>query len=445
MKAFLSILTNKFIYKMCLLFRKNGSVIPGYFAKKVDKHITEKLIYPKYLIAVTGSSGKGSTTSMIVHILEDNGYKVVWNKSGSNVDEATSTVLLNATNLFTRKVDADAVVLEVDESYISKVFGKTIPTHFVVTNITRDQPARNGTPERVINKVISQLHNETTFVINADDPFVNRLKYTFDNVITYGLEEFIEDTKEPISNTIDAAYCPLCHSKLKYDFYHYGHIGSYKCPKCEFNRNPLDFKGTEINLDKQTMKVNDNFIKLNKNVLFASYYSIAAYSLCKTIGIKDEDIVKCFNDDAIESKRGHIYKLDGRDFEMCESKNENALSYIQTINHIIDTKGKKTVILGFNNVSRRYAQNDLSWLYDIDFEKLNDKSIDKIFCIGRFRYDVYNRLVHARVNTDKLILIDDIDTIIDRVRKESIGHIFTMVCFDMTAILNKLLGDAKNE
>ena len=39
------------------------------------------------------------------------------------------------------------------------------------------------------------------------------------------------DIKKPISNNIDAAYCPNCNSKLKYKFYHYGHIGSYTCPR----------------------------------------------------------------------------------------------------------------------------------------------------------------------------------------------------------------------
>ena len=34
--------------------------------------------------------------------------------------------------------------------------------------------------------------------------------------------------------------------------------------------------------------------------------------------------------------------------------------------------------MGFDNVSRRYKENDISWLYDINFEKLNNESINKI-------------------------------------------------------------------
>ena len=126
---------------------------------------------------------------------------------------------------------------------------------------------------------------------------------------------------------------------------------------------------------------------------------------------------------------------------MIESKNENALSYLQSLNYIKKTNGTKTVILGFDNVSRRYSYNDISWLYDVDFEILNDKSIDKIFCIGRFRYDVYVRLKYANIQSDKIILTDDLDHLIPLVKKKSKGKIFTMVCFDMTGLLKKLLNE----
>lgn len=37
----------------------------GAYAFKIDKDILKKVKYPKYIIGVTGSSGKGSTTELV--------------------------------------------------------------------------------------------------------------------------------------------------------------------------------------------------------------------------------------------------------------------------------------------------------------------------------------------------------------------------------------------
>ena len=76
---------------------------------------------------------------------------------------------------------------------------------------------------------------------------------------------------------------------------------------------------------------------------------------------------------------------------------------------------------------------------------VNDKNIDKIFVIGRFRYDVMTRLEFAGIDKDKIVLIDELDTLIKKVKKNSVGDIYTMVCFDMTANIHKLIEDDENE
>ena len=94
-----------------------------------------------------------------------------------------------------------------------------------------------------------------------------------------------------------------------------------------------------------------------------------------------EDLDKALNQNKKTSKRGKVLSLDGRSLTMLETKNENNLSYYQSIRFIKNQSGKKTIILGFDNVSRRYQFNDLSWLYDINFELLKKHNKDiKLSC-----------------------------------------------------------------
>lgn len=335
--------------------------------------------------------------------------------------------------------------MELDESYISKIFDKNTLTHILITNITRDQPARNGHPELILEKIQNSIGDNTHVIINADDPFLNRLKYTHHGLITtYGVDKTKYDTTTPINNSIDAAYCPICGKKLKYDFYHTGHIGKYKCTNCDFGREKVNFEASDVNLKKQFITINSSIYHINKDVFFAVYYTLAAYTLCKTIGLNDTNLKKYLNDEPLTSKRMKELKIDNRTVHMIESKNENNLSYYEALHYIKEQQQTKTIILGFDNVSRRYNLNDLSWLYDVNFELLNDDYIDKIFIIGRFKYDVLTRLKYANISDKKLILIDNIDNLIEKIKNNSTGDIYTMVCFDMTDIIKKLILEDNN-
>jgi len=428
-----------------IILHKDGSVWPGYIASKCDPDILNKLVYPKFVIGVTGSSGKGSTTKLIAKILTKNGYKVVWNKNGSNITNALTTLILNHTNPFTKKVKCDVLLLELDESSFYKVFNKNQMTHLIVTNLTRDQVARNGEPILVYNRVKDSLSDNIHLILNADDPLV--LRYTIDTNNTYtkyGIQRYETDYTKPYNDTLDSAYCPRCNKKLKYHFYHYGNIGSFYCKECEFGTNPLDYKGKDINLTNRFMTINDHIVKLDHGAFFTAYATLAAYTTCNLIGISDEDIMKVLNNDYKDSNSENMFRVGRRKIEMIDSKPENALSYEQTIDYINEQKGTKTVVIGFDNVSRRYALNDLSWMYDIDFNKLNKKDIDKIYCIGRFRYDIAVCLKYNNIPDNKVVIVDDYKRVLpNKVYNHSKGNIYVVVFLDMMAPVKKALSEVR--
>ncbi len=439
MRKVFEIFLNKFITFICKVCKKNGTSLPGSIIYNyLDKNILDKINYPKYVIAVTGSSGKGSTSNYIYHILTNNGYTVAYNSYGSNGINGAVTLILNNSNL-KGNFKKDVLLLECDERHLKLIFKNKKPTHMVITNITRDQPVRNVSPYNILGEIKKAIGEDTHLIINGDDAIVSELKINYKNITTFGLSKTKDSYTKNNQLSLDQTYCPICHQKLEFSYYHYGHLGNYKCPNNDFKRDPIDYEATDISLNKKTMQVKNSIINLNNNALYTCYNELAAYTLTNLIGLKDEEIIPYFNEKALPPKRGKKLMLKDREIIMLESKNENNISYYQSMKYIKDQKGIKTVILGFENVSRRYKENDLSWLYDTDFELLKDKNIDKIFCIGRFKYDVATRLEYAGVDMHKIVMATDLHNLLNLVEKKSKGTIYTMVCFDMTEVIKKLI------
>ncbi len=420
---------------------KSGSVIGGYWALKVDKNLLDKVTYPKTIIGVTGSTGKSSTTELIAHILTKSGKTVAYNKDGSNaVNGITSLVLENCD--LNGKINKDVLLMELDEKYAKHIIKKIKPTHFVITNITRDQPSRNAHPEAIYNEIKEIIPKSTTLILNADDPYVVRFGLEHKKKsYYYGLDKTKYSFKKPYLNNLDAAYCPICNNKLKYNFYHYSHIGSYECSKCSFKRPNLNYEAHNIDLNKQKIFIGTDQINIPSDFLYSVYFTLAAYAVCNVIGISKNKIKNIINENSLKTKRYTVYNFNNRKLQFLLSKNETNVSYEQSINYVINKKGYKNVVMGFDNVSRRYKENDISWLYDINFEKLNNESINKIIIFGRFRYDFLLRLEYAGIDKNKIILLENREDVLNTLKEKTTGDIYMIVYFDIIEYFTKILNE----
>ena len=94
MKKTLCIIIGKFIVKLGNIMKGRGSSLPGTIARKIEPNILKQFNLPKNVIAITGSSGKGSTSKMIADIYKAQGYTVAHNYKGANlVDGILSTFI----------------------------------------------------------------------------------------------------------------------------------------------------------------------------------------------------------------------------------------------------------------------------------------------------------------------------------------------------------------
>jgi len=445
MWKFIVILACKCINLASKITGNEGSVIGGYWANLLDKNILKKIKLPKYVIAITGSSGKSSSTELMYKILTGNNYSVIYNKEGSNTINAATSLILNHSTLF-GKLKQDVLLMELDEQYMNEIFKYIKPTHLMITNITRDQPPRNSHPFKIFNCIKNAIPKETHLILNVDDPYVNRIRINYMGpVTTYGMDKNDYSRTTSIHNK-DACYCPICHKKLEYDFYHYGHIGSYHCPSYDFFRGEPDFEAKNIDIDNQVITINDKKVHLPSNFLYSVYFVTGCYALSTALGLEEENILKILNNEEIKTKRYNIYDFNNRKWQMLISKNENNLSYKQSLDYILhENETEKTIILGFDSSSRRYKENDISWIWDIDFESLNDKSINSIILIGKYNNDLLVRMEYAGINKKKLILVSDLNDLSNIIKNKTKGKIYSMVCFDKEIQLRNIIKENNND
>ena len=424
---------------------KRGSVLPGNIALRLDKNILKKLKMPDIVIAVTGSSGKGSTTSLIADSLRSLNYKVTHNKSGSNLTTGILTTILEDTSL-TGKVKTDAVIVECDERYAKFVFPAIKPNYVVVTNITRDQPPRQGNFDIVFNEIKKAITNDMTLVLNSDDPYMQKFATCFDNIIYYSVLKNKYSTKESLFENLNLVYCPRCNTKLDYKYFHFENIGNYECKNCGLKHPDSKFEVSDINYEENEIIINGNKVSIPFPMLFAIYNTLAAYSVLSLIGINEEKVSELINNNTKPNiKQYNKIDLGDRFVYVINNKNENSTTFNQSLLLLNRDSKPKTVVIGWKEISRRYKYNDLSWLYDIDFEILNNHKIEKVICVGKERYDIATRIKIAGLDNSKIECFQNLEDATKYLKTSTNENIYAILNFDYVEPFTNLIKEENND
>ena len=422
-------LLGKLIINIEKLFKKNATTFPGSIVLKIFPNYLKKLKYPDNIIMITGSSGKGSTTKIISNILENSGLKVCTNKEGANlVDGICTTIIKNTKG---KKVNADALVLEVDERYLKFITRIIKPNYVIVNNITRDQPPRQGSFDDVFNEIIKGLNKNIHLIVNGDDPILRKFSLIHKGEITYyGLEK-TKYSFDKMDDIKDYLYCPKCNHKLKFDFYHYGSVGMYECPNCKFKRDNIKYSITEVDYKKNEITINNEYkLNVSNTILFNLYNVVCAFAVADTLKIDSKNIVDALNKESINKKIFDEFEVNKRKYTILNCKAENNATYNLSLIYTAMDKNKKTIVLGLREISRRYKHFDLSWLYDIYFEILKDNNVDKIVCTGPYAYDFATRIKLMDFDEENIIILDNLDNIKDTIENQTSGDVYAILNFD---------------
>lgn len=428
MRKFLAILICRIVKVIGGLVGK-GTSMPGKFALKVCPDILARIEKPKMIIAVTGSNGKTSTVEMIAAVLKANGKTVAYNVEGSNQIEGVTTMILNSCT-WSGKMKQDVLLIESDERYTKYTFRWFHPTHYVITNLYRDQLTRNGHPQWVFDAIKESVFDDTTLILNADDPTVSLFGQNRDNVLWFGLDHCSIDTKELVGAYNDGLYCPVCGKPMVYDYYHFNHVGKYRCTSCDFARHDTDFTVTEVNLDESRIVINGkDEVKLAFKSIYNIYNILAAYAVCTLIGVSGKDVSNRVSNYILKNGRYKEFTLGKHEGIFLISKHENSISYDMSFKFALAAGKPCSIVVIVDAVSRKYFTSETSWLWDINFEQLNHELVQNVYLCGKYCNDLAMRFSFTDIAAEKIKVFEDIDAACAAIRENGDEQLYAVTCF----------------
>ncbi len=428
------------------LLGKAGSSMPGNLALKICPNILTLLSkqVKKEIIAVCGTNGKTTTNNMIYEYLTSNGYRVVCNNVGANMIYGIACAFAAASSI-TGKLKADFACLEIDEASAVKVFQFFAPHKMVVTNLFRDQIDRYGEIDMTVDYLKRALEKakDTELILNGDDPVLMKLVGENRKCYYIGVDE---DVTKTICDSDDGRFCPVCDTPLSYEYNHYSQLGKFSCKNCGFKRCQLDFKIKDVDLSggiKFNIYSGDDVIDFSVNYRgFYNVYNIAiSYCTAKLVLGKLDNYKEVLS--SYKSQTGRMEEIDiGKKVILNLSK--NPAGFNQGIDTVLkDTKNKKVILIGINDNAG--DGKDISWLWDVCFERLKRRDIKRLILCGMRVDDLAVRLKYGGFDEKMLKKFYTLKEAATEITKENEDICYALVNYTVVFKLSEELKELSKE
>lgn len=398
MKNFFIILAMKILNLILKICHKNGGNFLGKIAFDWNPEIFKYFKVNCPVIAVSATNGKTMTNNCIGYTLKTAGKKVVSNVEGNNMETGILSTILKKCTL-TGKIKADYLVFEVDESYIPVVFKDFRLDTLVILNFFRDQLDRNGEVESLILRINEFLKTYTgNLILNNDDPNVARLGQanpSNSNIYYFSVDKYKFAT-EKIKEAGEGKFCPFCKTRLEYEYYQYSHVGKFKCPNCNFGDNEIYKLATNVDLKNRCFDIDGNTYKINGNSIYLIYNYTAVYTVCSLYDISNDVVKKAFSTFALNNGRLEEITIHGVPTIINLAKNPTGSNVSLRILNEDDSQKELLFVLN-DNIADGF---DVSWIWDINFNNLNN--VSRIVTSGTRAYDIAIRIKTSGFPAEKI-------------------------------------------
>ncbi len=390
MRRLLAIWVGKAVILAGKILNRSTTASPGEFALRIYPNLVNdfKKYISKKIIVTCGTNGKTTTNNLISTALEGKGYKVICNKTGANMLSGVATVYVEAMNLF-GNFKADYACFEIDEAYTRVVFNHFTPDVLVVTNLFRDQLDRYGEIDitaSLIREAISKCSNLKA-VLNGDDPLSSQ--FGLENNVTpiyFGVSEQVLAKEE------SSEFCPLCSERLYYNYNHYSQLGDFYCKSCGFKRPEIDVEVTDVSLSPMSFAINGMPINADHKGFYNIYNLMAVYGALMACGEDTSDF-----EDIIKAYKPQTGRMQEFNFKkpLVLSLSKNPAGFNQAIDTVNNDTRKKDVIIAIND--KVSDGRDISWMWDVDFEKIQNDNLNTLSLSGMRLWDLALRFKYSDI------------------------------------------------
>jgi lipid II isoglutaminyl synthase (glutamine-hydrolysing) len=391
--------------------RGGGTTIPGKILWRVDPGAVDRLAasLPQGVAVMSATNGKTTSTAMAAEILGD-GRTLAWNRAGANLLSGIASALVDGSN-------ADLGLFEVDEGALPEAIARLRPRVVTLGNLFRDQLDRYGELEIVAERwrtAVAALPRDTVLVVNADDPVVADLADERDNAIYFGLDDPTH-ARPQLQHAADSKYCLRCGAPYEFVAAYVGHLGEYRCPNGDHQRPALDIAARDIELrglqaSRFTLATPVGAIPVELALpgLYNVYNATTAAALTLAVGASLEDVRAGLERFSAAFGRFERIHAGGKSVVLLLIKNPAGANEVVRTLEI----GIPPVLIVALNDAIADGQ-DVSWIWDVDFEPLLEHA-RLVIVSGERAAELGLRMTYGGLPDERLEVIPSLEGALDR-------------------------------
>ena len=235
-------------------------------------------------------------------------------------------------------------------------------------------------------------------MLNNDDPNVARLGQanpSNSNIYYFSVDKYNFAT-ENIKEAGEGKFCPFCKTRLEYDYYQYSHVGKFKCPNCNFGNNEIYKLATNVNLKDRCFNIDNVTYQIKGNSIYLIYNYTAVISVCSLYDISIETMNKALSTFALNNGRLEELEINGVKTIINLAKNPTGSNVSLRILNEDDDEKELLFVLN-DNIADGF---DVSWIWDINFDNLNN--VSRIVTSGTRAYDIAIRIKTSGFDATKI-------------------------------------------